>query len=126
MSTDFGQPHQSTETLQLLFSKNLNSELVKNETETILVTKKNHKPRWGLVVALGLFSIVLAVFLIVYAIIVIERGPFPANSSLYLINGFFFIGLGMGYLVCAYVIKNLEKKIRKLEEELYGQNTKTA
>jgi hypothetical protein len=90
------------------------------------MTEKNHKPRWGLVVILGLFSIALAVFIIVYAITVIERSPFPANSELYLINGFFFIGLGMGYLVCANVIKNLEKKIGKLEEELYEQNTKTA
>jgi len=90
----------------------------------ILVTEKDHKPRWGLVLAAGLFSIAFGVFIIVYAITVIQRGPFPADSSVYLINGFFLIGLGMGYLACARVIKNLEKKIRKLEEELYEQKTK--
>ncbi|MFB0559951.1 MAG: hypothetical protein ACETWM_01780 [Candidatus Lokiarchaeia archaeon] len=82
------------------------------------MTEKNHKSRWRSVVASGLFFIALGVFLIVYAITVIERGRFPADSVLYLINGFSFIGLGMGYLVCAHIIRDLEEKIRKLEEEL--------
>jgi predicted ATP-grasp superfamily ATP-dependent carboligase len=62
-------------------------------------------------VALGLFSIVFGIFLIIYAITVIERGPFPANSESYLINGFSFIGLGMGYVVCAHIIRSLMKKL---------------
>ena len=89
----------------------------------ILVTEKDHKPRWGLDLAAGLVSIAFGVFFIVYAITVVARSRFP-DIELYLINGFFFIGLGMGHLVCARVIKNLEKKIRKLEEELYEQKTK--
>lgn len=91
------------------------------------MTKKNHKSRRSLVVvvASGLFPIVVGSLLIVYAITVVERGPFPDNSVGYIISGFFFIGLGMGYLACAPMIKDLEKTIRKLEEELYEQNKKT-
>ena len=83
--------------------------------------EKNHKPRWGTVLALGLFSIAFAVIIFVYAITVVESGPFPAKSEGFLLPGFFFVGIGMGYLFVTPMIKMLEKKIRRLEKELYEQ-----
>ena len=83
--------------------------------------EKSHKPRWGLVLALGLFSIAFAVIIFVYAIAVVESGPFPAKSGGFLLPGFFFVGIGMGYLFLTPAISMLEKKIGKLEKELYEQ-----
>jgi len=75
------------------------------------VTKMNYRHRWVLVLALGLFAIALGFFITVYAIIVVERGPFPATSSSYLISAWFLVGMGMGYVVCSFVIRDLEKKL---------------
>ena len=80
--------------------------------------EKNHKPRWGLVLALGLFSISFALIIFVYAIAVVESGPFPAKSGGFLLPGFFFVGIGMGYLFLPPMVKMLENKIRRLEKEL--------
>ena len=81
------------------------------------------KSHWRLVVALGIFSIAVGAFANAYAILVVQRGPFPATGIGYLIQGFFFIGMGMGYIICAVAIKDLEKKIRKLEDRLYEPKT---
>ena len=85
--------------------------------------EKTHKPRWGLVLGLGLFSVVFAVIIFVYAITVVESGPFPAKSGGFLLPGFFFVGIGMGYLFLTPAIRMLENKIRRLEKELYEQKT---
>jgi hypothetical protein len=73
--------------------------------------------RWGLVLALGIIAVAIGVFFNAYATAVVESGPFPAKSAGYQIGGFFFIGLGMGYLVLVPLIRNLENKIRKMEKE---------
>ena len=83
------------------------------------MAERKHKPRWGLVAVLGIFAIAVGVFINAYAIIVVQSGPFPVKSGGYQITGFFFIGLGMGYLVCTVMIKALEKKIRKLEDKFH-------
>jgi hypothetical protein len=87
------------------------------------MTEKEHKSRWGLVVALGVFAIAVGAFINAYAIIVVQSGPFPVTSGGYQITGFFFIGIGMGYLICTPMIKELEKKARKLEGMLHEQKT---
>ena len=83
--------------------------------------EKNHKLRWGLVLALGLFSIAFALVIFVYAIAVVESGPFPAKSGGFLLPGFFFVGIGMGYLVLTPMVTMLEKRISRLEKELHEQ-----
>ena len=83
--------------------------------------EKNHKPRWGLVLALGLFSISFALIIFVYAIAVVESGPFPAKSGGFLLPGFFFVGIGMGYLVLTPMVTMLEKRISRSEKELHEQ-----
>jgi hypothetical protein len=80
--------------------------------------ERKHKPRWGLIVGLGIFAIAVGIFINTYAIVVVENGPFPAKSGGFQISGFFFIGLGIGYVVCAPAVKQLEKKIRNLEDKL--------
>ena len=79
---------------------------------------KKHKMRWGLVLILGIISVAIGVFLNAYAIFVVPSSPFPATGGRYIIPGFFFIGLGMGYMVCTPFIRQLETKIRKREEVL--------
>jgi hypothetical protein len=79
---------------------------------------KKHKMRWGLILILGIIAVVIGVFLNVYAIVVVPSSPFPATGGRYIIPGFFFIGLGMGYMVCTPFIRQLETKIRKREEVL--------
>lgn len=81
--------------------------------------EQKHKIRWGLVLALGIIAVSIGFFINVYAIAIVQSGPFPATSGSYQISGFFFIGLGMGYLVLTPLIKYQEKKIRKLEKELH-------
>ena len=84
--------------------------------------ERKHKPRWGLIVGLGIFAIAVGVFINAYAIVVVEKGPFPATSGGFQIGGFFFVGLGMGYVVCAITVRHLEKKIRILEDKLEHRN----
>ncbi len=69
--------------------------------------------RWGLVLALGIIAVAIGIFINAYAIIVVQSGPFPAQSGGFQISGFFFIGLGMGYIFCVPIIRNLEMKIEK-------------
>ena len=73
--------------------------------------------RWGLVLALGILAVAIGVILNAYAIVVVQSGPFPAQGSGYQIQGFFFIGLGMGYLFVTPLIRQQDMRIRKLEEE---------
>ena len=80
--------------------------------------EKKHKMRWGLVLILGIIAVAIGVFLNAYAIFVVPSSPFPATGGRYIIPGFFFIGLGMGYMVCTPFIRQLETKIRKREEVL--------
>jgi hypothetical protein len=82
------------------------------------VPEKKHKMRWGLVLILGIIAVAIGVFLNAYAIFVVPSSPFPATGGRYIIPGFFFIGLGMGYMVCTPFIRQLETKIRKREEVL--------
>ena len=82
----------------------------------VFMAQKNHKMRWRLILACGLFAIGFGISALVYGVVVIAHGPFPALSSGYFISGFFIIGLGMGYLVLTPIVRNLEKNIRKLEE----------
>ena len=84
--------------------------------------ERKHKPRWGLIVGLGIFAIAVGVFINAYAIVVVENGPFPATSGGHLISGFFFVGLGSGYVVCGTAVRQLEKKIRTLEDKLEPKN----
>ena len=70
-----------------------------------------HKKQWILVLALGVFLIVFGTFIIAYSIIVVEHGLFQATAVGFSIPGYFFIGLGMGYIICSGIIRNLEKKI---------------
>jgi hypothetical protein len=79
---------------------------------------KKHKARWGLVLILGIILVAIGVFFNVYAIVVVPSSPFPAAGGRYTIPGFFFIGFGMGYMVCTPLIRQLETKIKKMEEAL--------
>ena len=80
--------------------------------------EKKHKMRWGLVLILGIIAVAIGVFLNAYAIFVVPSGPFPATGGRYTIPAFFFIGLGMGYMVCTPFIRQLETKIKKMEGAL--------
>jgi len=37
--------------------------------------------RWGLVLGLGIIAVAIGVFINAYAIIVVQSGPFPAQSG---------------------------------------------
>ena len=80
--------------------------------------EKKHKMRWGLVLILGIIAVAIGVFLNAYAIFVVPSSPFPATGGRYTIPGFFLIGLGMGYIVLTPFIRQLETKIKKMEEAL--------
>jgi hypothetical protein len=71
-----------------------------------------------LVLVLGIIAVAIGVLINVYAIVVVQSGPFPAKSGGFQISGFFFIGLGMGYMFSTPLIRILEEKIRKMEQEL--------
>ena len=79
---------------------------------------KKHKMRWGLVLILGIISVAIGVFLNAYGIFVVPSSPFPSTGGRYTIPGFFLIGLGMGYIVLTPFIRQLETKIKKMEEAL--------
>jgi hypothetical protein len=68
--------------------------------------------RWGLVLAMGIVAVAIGVFIDYYAIVVVQSGPYPAQSGGWMTTGFFFIGLGMGYMVCVPLIRSLEMKLR--------------
>lgn len=80
--------------------------------------EQKYKIRWSLVLALGLIAVAIGFLINIYAIAIVQKGPFPAISGSYQISGFFFIGLGMGYLVLTPLVKYQYEKIRKLEKEL--------
>ena len=82
------------------------------------MSDKKHKMRWGLVFILGIIAAAIGVFLNAYAIFVVPSSPFPATGERYIIPGFFFVGMGMGYMVCTPFIRQLETKIRRMEEAL--------
>jgi len=79
---------------------------------------KKHKTRWGLVLALGIISVAIGVFLNAYAIVVVPSSPFPATGGRYQIPGFFLVGMGMGYMALTPFIRQLETKIKKMEDAL--------
>jgi hypothetical protein len=79
---------------------------------------KKHKMRWGLVLILGIIAVAIGIILNLYAIVVVPSGPFPATGGRYQISGFFFIGIGMGYMIVTPLIRQLETKIKKMEEAL--------
>ena len=85
----------------------------------MFLSNQKHKMRWGLVLALGIIAVAIGIFINTYAIIVVQSGPFPAQSGGFQISGLFFIGLGMGYIFCVPIIRNLEMKIRKIEKGSY-------
>ena len=80
--------------------------------------EKKHKMRWGLVPMLGIIAVAIGVFFNAYAIFVVPSSPFPATGGRYIIPGFFLVGMGMGYMTLAPFIRQLETKIRKMEEAL--------
>lgn len=80
--------------------------------------EKKHKMRWGLVPILGTVAVAIGVFLNAYAMFVVPSSPFPATGGRYQIPGFFLIGLGMGYMILTPFIRQLETKIKKMEEAL--------
>ncbi len=80
--------------------------------------EENHKTRWGLVLMLGIIAVAIGVFLNAYAIFVVPSSPFPATGGRYITPGFFFVGMGMGYIVLTPFIWQLETKIKKMEEAL--------
>jgi hypothetical protein len=82
------------------------------------VPEKKHKMRWGLVLILGIIAVAIGVFLNAYAIFVVPSSPFPATGGRYTIPGFFLVGIGMGYMVLTPFIRQLETKIKKMEEAL--------
>jgi len=84
----------------------------------VALIDKKHKTRWVLVLILGTIAVAIGVFLNAYAIFVVPSSPFPATGGRYIISGFFFVGLGMGYMVCTPFIRQLETKIKKMEESL--------
>ena len=79
---------------------------------------KKHKMRWGLVLILGIIAVAIGVFLDAYAIVVVPSSPFPATGGRYIIPGFFLVGMGMGYMALTPFIRQLETKIKKMEEAL--------
>jgi hypothetical protein len=82
------------------------------------VPEKKHKMRWGIVLILGIIAVAIGVSLNAYAIFVVPSSPFPATGGRYTIPGFFLIGFGMGYMVLTPFIRQLETKIKKMEEAL--------
>lgn len=70
-----------------------------------------YKKNWAIVLVLGSISVVIGLLLIAYSIMVVEKGPVPASGDTGMIAGSFALGLGMGYIICSYMINNLEKKI---------------
>jgi len=82
------------------------------------VPEKKHKMRWGLVLILGIIAVAIGVFLNAYAIFVVPSSPFPATGGRYQIPGFFLVGIGMGYMVCTPFIRQLETKIKRMEDTL--------
>jgi hypothetical protein len=70
-----------------------------------------HKKQWILTLGLGIFGIAFGSLLIAYSITVVQNGPFPDSAITFSTPGYFFIGFGMGYVVCSSVIRSLEKKI---------------
>lgn len=80
--------------------------------------EKKHKMRWVLVLILGIISVTIGIFLNAYAIFVVLSSPFPATVGRYTIPGFFLVGMGMGYMALTPFIRQLETKIKKMEEAL--------
>ena len=80
--------------------------------------EKKHKTRGSLVLLLGIIAVAIGVFLNAYAIVVVPNSPFPATGGRYQIPGFFLIGFGMGYMALIPFIRQLETKIKKMEDAL--------
>jgi uncharacterized membrane protein len=83
-----------------------------------LAPNKKNRMQWILVLILGIIAVAVGVFLNFYAIVVVESSPFPAKACGFQISGFFFIGLGLGYMILTPFIRQLETKIKKMEEAL--------
>jgi hypothetical protein len=83
-----------------------------------VVPDKKHKTRWSLVLILGIVAVAIGVSLNAYAIFVVPNSSFPAIGGRYQIPAFFFIGIGMGYMVLTPFIRQLETKIKKMEDAL--------
>jgi len=79
---------------------------------------KKHKIRWVLVLILGIISVAIGIVLNGYAIFVVPSSPFPTTGGRYITPGFFLVGMGMGYMALTPFIRQLETKIKKMEEAL--------
>lgn len=76
------------------------------------MVERKHKAHWWLVAATGIVAIIIGTFLDAYAIIIVEKGPFPVTGTSFIIEGSLLWGFGTGYLICTIAIRSLEKKIK--------------
>jgi hypothetical protein len=72
--------------------------------------KTNRGRRWVLVLACGLIGLALGISIIVYALVVVAKGPFPAQFSDFNTGGMFCIGYGLGCTSVTPIVRQLEKK----------------
>ena len=72
--------------------------------------KANHGHRWVLVLGCGLIGLALGISIIVYALVVVANGPFPAQFSDFNTGGMFCLGYGFGCTSVTPVVRHLEQK----------------
>jgi hypothetical protein len=78
--------------------------------ELLRVIKANHGRYWVLVLVCGLIGFVLGISLLVYALVVVAHGPFPALFSDFETPGMFLLGYGIGCTSVTPIVRQLEQR----------------
>jgi len=74
------------------------------------VIKGNHRRLWVLVLACGLIGLALGISILIYALVVVANGPFPAQFSEFDTLGMFCLGYGIGCTSVMPIVRSLEQK----------------
>ena len=72
--------------------------------------KSGHGRRWVLVFAVGLTGRALGNSFILFALLVIGKGAFPAQFSDFETPGMFCLGFGIGLISVTPIVRELEQK----------------
>jgi hypothetical protein len=76
----------------------------------MIVTKPFFRRNWFIILISGVILATIGFAMLVDAIVVLN-GPFNNNCYGYAIGGSFPFGMGIGYIICSGIIRQLEKKL---------------